>query len=336
MPWFKRRRKPIESRVGRASRVPEGLWVKCPACAQILYKKNLVANLSVCAKCGFHFRLSAVDRLESLFDDRWVEHDKSLASTDPLKFEDTKPYVARLEAGLASTGLRDAIIVASGQIDGYPAVIAAMEYGFIGGSMGIVMGEKITRAIERALTNLLPIVIVSCSGGARMMEGTLSLMQMAKINAALARLDRARLPYISVLTDPTTGGVTASFAMLGDLNIAEPKALIGFAGPRVIEQTIRQKLPEGFQRSEFLQEHGMLDVVVDRRELKRTLSRALRFMGATRIAVDTTAQKPTAVEIGLEESVGTESDTKPAELSVPDPRKEPDSGTGTSGATEKL
>ena len=202
--------------------------------------------------------------------------------------------------------------------------------------MGIVMGEKITRAIERALTNLLPIVIVSCSGGARMMEGTLSLMQMAKINAALARLDRASLPYISVLTDPTTGGVTASFAMLGDLNIAEPKALIGFAGPRVIEQTIRQKLPEGFQRSEFLQEHGMLDVVVDRRELKRTLSRALRFMGATRFAVDTTAQKPTAVEIGLEESVGTESDTKPAELSVPDPRKEPDSGTGTSGATEKL
>ena len=336
MPWFKRRRKPIESRVGRASRVPEGLWVKCPACAQILYKNNLVANLSVCAKCGFHFRLSAVERLESLFDDRWVEHDKSLASTDPLKFEDTKPYVARLEAGLASTGLRDAIIVASGQIDGYPAVIAAMEYGFIGGSMGIVMGEKITRAIERALTNLLPIVIVSCSGGARMMEGTLSLMQMAKINAALARLDRASLPYISVLTDPTTGGVTASFAMLGDLNIAEPKALIGFAGPRVIEQTIRQKLPEGFQRSEFLQEHGMLDVVVDRRELKRTLSRALRFMGATRIAMDTTAQKPTAVEISLEESVGTESDTKPAELSVPDPRKEPDSGTGTSGATEKL
>ena len=260
MPWFKRRRKPIESRVGRASHVPEGLWVKCPACAQILYKKNLVANLSVCAKCGFHFRLSAVERLESLFDDRWVEHDKSLASTDPLKFEDTKPYVARLEAGLASTGLRDAIIVASGQIDGYPAVIAAMEYGFIGGSMGIVMGEKITRAIERALTNLLPIVIVSCSGGARMMEGTLSLMQMAKINAALARLDRASLPYISVLTDPTTGGVTASFAMLGDLNIAEPKALIGFAGPRVIEQTIRQKLPEGFQRSEFLQEHGMLDL----------------------------------------------------------------------------
>jgi acetyl-CoA carboxylase carboxyl transferase subunit beta len=280
--------------------------------------------------------LSAVDRLKSLFDDRWVEHDKSLASTDPLKFEDTKPYVARLEAGLASTGLRDAIIVASGQIDGYPAVIAAMEYGFIGGSMGIVMGEKITRAIERALTNLLPIVIVSCSGGARMMEGTLSLMQMAKINAALARLDRARLPYISVLTDPTTGGVTASFAMLGDLNIAEPKALIGFAGPRVIEQTIRQKLPEGFQRSEFLQEHGMLDVVVDRRELKRTLSRALRFMGATRIAMDTTAQKPTAVEISLEESVGTESGTKPAELSVPDPREEPDSGIGTSGATEKL
>ena len=315
MPWFKRRRKPIESRVGRASRVPEGLWVKCPACAQILYKKNLVANLSVCAKCAFHFRLSAVDRLESLFDDRWVEHDKSLASTDPLKFEDTKPYVARLEAGLASTGLRDAIIVASGQIDGYPAVIAAMEYGFIGGS--------------------IPIVIVSCSGGARMMEGTLSLMQMAKINAALARLDRARLPYISVLTDPTTGGVTASFAMLGDLNIAEPKALIGFAGPRVIEQTIRQKLPEGFQRSEFLQEHGMLDAVVDRRELKKTLSRALRFMGANRTVVDTTSQETTALEKGLDESVDTEPDTGPAELSVPGPRKETDSGTNRPNATKK-
>lgn len=236
---------------------------------------------------------------------------------------------------MASTGLRDAIIVASGEVDGYPAVIAAMEYGFIGGSMGIVMGEKITRAIERALNNLLPIVIVSCSGGARMMEGTLSLMQMAKISAALARLDRARLPYISVLTDPTTGGVTASFAMLGDLNIAEPKALIGFAGPRVIEQTIRQKLPEGFQRSEFLQAHGMLDAVVDRRELKKTLSRALRFMGANRTVVDTTSQETTAVEKGLDESADPEPDTGPAELSVPDPRKETDSGSDRPNATKK-
>ena len=252
MAWFKRSRKPIEANADRASRVPEGLWVKCPSCTQILYKKNLVSNLSVCPKCAFHFRLSATDRLSSLFDDQWTEHDHGLASTDPLEFEDTKPYKTRLEAGMASTGLKDAIIVGSGRIDGYAAGIAAMEYGFIGGSMGIVMGEKITRAVERTLSERVPLVIVSCSGGARMMEGTLSLMQMAKISAALARLDRAQLPYVSVLTDPTTGGVTASFAMLGDLNVAEPRALIGFAGPRVIEQTIRQTLPEGFQRSEFL------------------------------------------------------------------------------------
>ena len=282
MAWFKQRRKPIAANAGRSSRVPEGLWAKCPSCAQILYNKNLLANLSVCPQCAFHFRLSAAERLESLFDDPWTEHDRSLTSTDPLTFEDTKPYKARLEAGAASTGLKDAIIVASGQIDGYPAVIASMEYGFIGGSMGVVVGEKITRAVERAIADRVPLVIVSCSGGARMMEGTLSLMQMAKISAALARLDRAQLPYISVLTNPTTGGVTASFAMLGDLNIAEPRALIGFAGPRVIEQTIRQKLPAGFQRSEFLLEHGMLDAVVDRRERKGTLSQAFRFMGTTK------------------------------------------------------
>ena len=296
MAWFKRNRKPIEASADRASRVPEGLWVKCPSCSQILYKKNLVANLSVCPKCAFHFRLSAADRLSSLFDGHWTEHDESLASTDPLKFEDTKRYTARLEAGAASTGLKDAIIVATGRIDGYPTIVAAMEYGFIGGSMGIVMGEKITRAVERALANRIPLVIVSCSGGARMMEGTLSLMQMAKISAALARLDRAGLPYVSVLTDPTTGGVTASFAMLGDLNVAEPRALIGFAGPRVIEQTIRQKLPEGFQRSEFLLEHGMLDAVVDRRELKSMLSRALRFVGAARPPEVATSEQPADAE----------------------------------------
>ena len=209
---------------------------------------------------------------------------KDLVSTDPLQFTDTKPYKDRLTSSIAATGLKDALIVGSGRIDGIPTIVAAMEYAFIGGSMGVVVGEKIARAIERAIDARCPLVIVCCSGGARMMEGALSLMQMAKICGALARLDRARLPYISVLTDPTTGGVTASFAMLGDLNIAEPKALIGFAGPRVIEQTIRQKLPEGFQRSEFLLEKGMIDLVVDRREMKATIASALRFMGARHAA----------------------------------------------------
>src|SRR4051795_7323121 len=276
MAWFKKERKPIEPPPDK-SRVPEGLWVKCPSCATIIYNKDLAASLSVCTKCGHHFRLTASERLRTLFDGEWQEHDTDLQSIDPLQFTDTKPYAKRLEASIASTGLKDAVITATGRIGGVGCVVAAMEYSFIGGSMGVVVGEKITRAIERAITERLPVVIVSCSGGARMMEGALSLMQMAKISAALARLDRARLPYISILTDPTTGGVSASFAMLGDVNIPEPKALIGFAGPRVIEQTIRQKLPEGFQRSEFLLERGMLDMIVDRRELKDTLARVLRF-----------------------------------------------------------
>jgi acetyl-CoA carboxylase carboxyl transferase subunit beta len=276
MAWFKKVRKPIES-PNKESRVPEGLWVKCPSCAQIIYNKDLAASLSVCTKCGHHFRLSAAERLRALFDGSWEEHDSGLRSTDPLHFTDTKPYHQRLETTIASTGMLDAVITATGRIGGHEVVVAAMEYSFIGGSMGVVVGEKITRAIESAIDRQLPVIIVSCSGGARMMEGALSLMQMAKISAALARLDRARLPYISVLTDPTTGGVTASFAMLGDVNIAEPRALIGFAGPRVIEQTIRQKLPEGFQRSEFLLEHGMLDIVVDRREMKDVIVRLLAF-----------------------------------------------------------
>jgi acetyl-CoA carboxylase carboxyl transferase subunit beta len=276
MAWFKKPRKPIEP-PDKQSRVPEGLWVKCPSCAQIIYNKDLAANLSVCSKCSHHFRMGAVDRLRSLFDGTWEEHDRGLASTDPLTFTDTKPYRTRLDDGTTATGLKDAVVTATGGVDGIETVVAAMEYGFIGGSMGVVVGEKITRAIERAIAGRQPLVVVSCSGGARMMEGALSLMQMAKISGALARLDRARLPYVSVLTDPTTGGVTASFAMLGDVNIAEPKALIGFAGPRVIEQTIRQKLPEGFQRSEFLLERGMLDMVVDRRELKNVITRVLRF-----------------------------------------------------------
>jgi acetyl-CoA carboxylase carboxyl transferase subunit beta len=277
MAWFKKPRTPIEPPTDKPSRVPEGLWVKCPSCAEILYNKDLSAGLHVCPKCGHHFRLGALDRLKMFFDGEWEEYDAGLRSTDPLKFTDTKPYKSRLETNIKTTGLKDAVICAVGRIHGIETSVAAMEYGFIGGSMGVVVGEKITRAIERAIDRRLPVVIVSCSGGARMMEGALSLMQMAKISAALARLDRARLPYISVLTDPTTGGVTASFAMLGDVNIAEPKALIGFAGPRVIEQTIRQKLPEGFQRSEFLLERGMLDMIVDRREMKDAIHRILRF-----------------------------------------------------------
>ncbi|MGQ0733686.1 MAG: acetyl-CoA carboxylase, carboxyltransferase subunit beta [Acidobacteriota bacterium] len=278
MAWFKKARKPIAA-PDKASRVPEGLWVKCPACDAILYTKDLVKSLSVCTKCGHHFRLGARERLDSLFDDgSWVEQDPKLRSTDPLAFTDTKSYRERLSASHQATGLPDALLVGVGRLDGIDTIAAAMEYSFIGGSMGVVMGEKIVRAIETALARRLPLVIVSCSGGARMMEGALSLMQMAKISAALARMDRASLPYVSVLTDPTTGGVTASFAMLGDVNIAEPKALIGFAGPRVIEQTIRQTLPDGFQRSEFLIERGMLDLIVDRRELKPTLARVLRFM----------------------------------------------------------
>jgi acetyl-CoA carboxylase carboxyl transferase subunit beta len=278
MAWLKKARKPIVA-PDKASRVPEGLWVKCPECNAIIYTRDLVKNLNVCTKCSHHFRLTARERLLLLFDgEHYIEQDAGLRSNDPLRFTDTKPYRARLEASRKSTGLNDAVIVGIGRIEGREAVVAAMEYAFIGGSMGVVMGEKLVRAAETALARRLPLIIVSCSGGARMMEGALSLMQMAKVSAALARLDRARIPYISVLTDPTTGGVTASFAMLGDVNIAEPRALIGFAGPRVIEQTIRQKLPEGFQRSEFLLERGMLDLVVERRELKASIARVLRFM----------------------------------------------------------
>jgi acetyl-CoA carboxylase carboxyl transferase subunit beta len=293
MAWFKKTRKPIEPTGEKLSRVPEGLWVKCPGCTQIIYNKDLDKNQQVCPKCAHHFRISAVERLRALFDDgKWTEHFQNLTSNDPLKFTDTKPYRHRLKETISRTGIKDAIIVATGKLDGLDVVVAAMEYAFIGGSMGVVVGEKITRAIEMAVDETKPIIIVSCSGGARMMEGALSLMQMAKVSAALAKLDRARLPFISILTDPTTGGVTASFAMLGDLNIAEPKALIGFAGPRVIEQTIRQKLPDGFQRSEFLLEHGMLDLIIDRREIKATVARALRFMGTHAASTELITAEP--------------------------------------------
>jgi acetyl-CoA carboxylase carboxyl transferase subunit beta len=279
MAWFKKTRRRIAPPTEKASRVPEGLWVKCPSCAQAIYNKDLAAALQVCPKCGHHFRMSAAERLTMLFDaGEWTEFDAGLRSTDPLKFKGTKVYRDQLDASIKATGLNDAIICAGGELEGLPVHIAAMEYAFIGGSMNVVVGEKITRAVERALADRQPLIVVSCSGGARMMEGAFSLMQMAKISAALGRLDRTGVPYISVLTDPTTGGVTASFAMLGDLNLAEPKALIGFAGPRVIEETIRQRLPAGFQRSEFLLEHGMIDAIVDRRELKATLARTLRVM----------------------------------------------------------
>src|SRR4051812_48245622 len=279
MAWFKKTRKPMATPAKeKPSRVPEGLWVKCPGCAQVIYNKDLAANLSVCPKCAHHFRINATERLRMLFDGEWTEFDKDLVSTDPLGFTDTKPYKSRLKASIEGTGMKDAVIVATGAVDRIPTMIASMEYGFIGGSMGVVVGEKIARGIERAIAERMPVVIVCCSGGARMMEGALSLMQMAKICGALARLDRHNLPFVSVLPDPPPGGVTASFAMLGDLNIAEPKALIGFAGPRVIEQTIRQKLPEGFQRAEFLIEKGFLDLVIDRRELKAIVARSLRVM----------------------------------------------------------
>ena len=256
----------------------EGLWIKCDSCRAIIWKKDLEANLMVCTECGFHFKINARSRLKLLFDDEnWQEFDSALKTTDALEFVDQKPYKERLRQAEQNTGLKDALISAEGTLAGWRAVVCAMEYRFIGGSMGAVVGEKITRAIEKAASQKTPLVIVSASGGARMMEGAVSLMQMAKISAALAKLVQARIPYISVLTDPTTGGVTASYAMLGDLNIAEPGALIGFAGPRVIEQTIRQKLPKGFQRTEFWLEHGMLDAIVPRPQMKTFLGRALDF-----------------------------------------------------------
>lgn len=278
MAWFKRQPVELDSSGEKKIRT-EGLWVKCEGCRQIIWKKDLEDNLNVCPKCGKHFRIDARTRLANLFDNGEYEtFSGNLSSTDPLKFVDLKPYSERLKRAQEETGLTDAVINSRGKLNGRPIIISAMEYSFIGGSMGSVVGEVITRAVELALESKQPLVIISASGGARMMEGVLSLMQLAKISAALAKLDEARVPYISVLSDPTTGGVTASFAMLGDLNIAEPGALIGFAGPRVIEQTIRQKLPPGFQRSEFLLEHGMLDAVVHRKEMKQYITRALDFM----------------------------------------------------------
>jgi acetyl-CoA carboxylase carboxyl transferase subunit beta len=279
MTWFRKKDQPKgpDPKEQRTVRT-EGIFVKCSSCEQVLFKREVEDNLNVCPKCGHHFRIKAIDRLAMTFDDGWEEMDGNLASTDPLGFIDTKSYRSRLMEMKKITGIQDALIVGRGPVGGHAAVVCAMELSFVGGSLGSVVGEKITRAIERSIETRSALVIFSASGGARMQEGALSLMQMAKISAALARLDEERLPYISVLTDPTTGGVTASYAMLGDLNIAEPGALIGFAGPRVIEQTIRQKLPEGFQRSEFLLAHGMLDAVVERKNLKDFIVGTLGFM----------------------------------------------------------
>ena len=276
MSWFRRE----DSNIGPgSSRVrTEGLWSKCEGCGQTLWKAELEANLQVCPKCGRHNRIGALARIESLLEPGFEIVDGNLRSTDPLQFSDLKSYKSRLKKAQADTGLNDAIINAQGLLGPHPVVLSVMEYSFIGGSMGAVVGETIARAIDRAYDQRHPLITVAASGGARMMEGIVSLMQLAKVSTALARLDEARVPFISILTDPTTGGVTASFAMLGDLNVAEPGALIGFAGPRVIEQTIRQKLPEGFQRSEFLLQHGFLDAVVPRKEMKAYLIRALDFM----------------------------------------------------------
>ncbi|HEX8710598.1 MAG TPA: acetyl-CoA carboxylase, carboxyltransferase subunit beta [Terracidiphilus sp.] len=286
MSWFKREDADAESGpalandgdVSEKNVRTEGLWVKCQGCRQTIWKADLEANLNVCPKCHYHFKLGARQRIEMLLEPGYELVDMGLRSTDPLNFTDVKPYRQRLRAAQAATGLSDAILTAVGDLGPHAVVLSAMEYSFIGGSMGAVVGETIARAVDRAREGRRPLIVVAASGGARMMEGVVSLMQMAKISTALAQLDDARVPYICVLTDPTTGGVTASFAMLGDLNIAEPGALIGFAGPRVIEQTIRQKLPEGFQRSEFLLEKGFLDAVVPRRELKAYLARALDFL----------------------------------------------------------
>jgi acetyl-CoA carboxylase carboxyl transferase subunit beta len=292
MSWFKRENGDYESASGpdntpdSAERTvrTEGLWIKCVGCRAVIFKADLEANLNVCPKCQHHFKIDARKRIGMLLEPGYEFVDGGLRSTDPLGFTDVKPYKQRLRAAQQATGLDDAILNAIGQLGPHSVVLSAMEYGFIGGSMGAVVGETIARAVDRARHGRKPLIIVAASGGARMMEGVVSLMQMAKISSGLAQLDDAKVPYICVLTDPTTGGVTASFAMLGDLNIAEPGALIGFAGPRVIEQTIRQKLPEGFQRSEFLLEKGFLDAVVQRRNLKSYLIRALDFLKAPAVA----------------------------------------------------
>ncbi len=269
MAWFKKTR---EQRIEKKVKIPEGLWIKCENCKEIVYKKEIEKNLKICPKCNYHFRISAKERLKLMVDEgSWSEIGLDISSGDPLSFRDTVPYRERIRESQKRSGLKEAIIAGEVLIQGYPAVLAIMDFSFLGGSMGSAVGEKIVRAVDSALEKKVPLITVASSGGARMQEGIFSLMQMAKVSAAIGRLKEAGVPYISVLSDPTFGGVTASFAMLGDVIIAEPRSLIGFAGPRVIEQTIKQQLPENFQRAEFLLEHGMIDMVVDRKDLKETL-----------------------------------------------------------------
>ena len=279
MAWFKRDNPPKAKGPGSKVKVPEGLWTKCVSCGETIYTKDIESNLNVCPKCNHHYRISAKKRLELLLDEgSFKEFDAGVVSVDFLEFKDSKSYQERIDAALAKGGSKDAIICGSGLIEGTPVQMCVFDFSFMGGSMGSVVGEKITRGIERALAERTPVIIISASGGARMQESILSLMQMAKTSAALAKLREQGLPFVSILTDPTTGGVTASFAMLGDINMSEPKALIGFAGPRVIEQTIRQKLPEGFQRAEYLLDHGMVDVIVERSKMKQQLSSILKML----------------------------------------------------------
>jgi acetyl-CoA carboxylase carboxyl transferase subunit beta len=279
MSWFTKERVGIEKSGGKTVTFPDGMWVKCPGCSETLLSKDIENNLQVCPKCGHHYRISARKRLEALLDGGvWQEFDADVTSVDFLEFKDAKSYQERIDVALAKGGSKDAVICVEGAIEELPVQVSCFDFSFMGGSMGSVVGEKITRSIERGLQKRQPVIIISASGGARMQESILSLMQMAKTSAALAKLKRAGIPFVSLLTDPTTGGVTASFAMLGDVNIAEPKALIGFAGPRVIEQTIRQKLPEGFQRAEYLLDHGMVDAIIPRTEMRTKLASILKML----------------------------------------------------------
>lgn len=279
MSWFTKERVGIEKSGAKKVTFPDGMWVKCPGCLETMLSKDIETNLQVCPKCGHHYRISARKRLEALLDGGvWVEYDADVTSVDFLQFKDAKSYQDRIDVALAKGGSKDAVICVEGAIEELPVQVSCFDFSFMGGSMGSVVGEKITRSIERGLLKKQPVIIISASGGARMQESILSLMQMAKTSAALAKLKRAGIPFVSLLTDPTTGGVTASFAMLGDVNIAEPKALIGFAGPRVIEQTIRQKLPEGFQRAEYLLDHGMVDAIIPRTQMRSKLASILKML----------------------------------------------------------
>jgi acetyl-CoA carboxylase carboxyl transferase subunit beta len=276
MAWFKKTK---DLRTDKKGKSPEGLWVKCEGCKEIIYKKEIEKNLKVCPKCNYHFRISARERLKLLVDDgSFIETDENLVSIDPLHFKDSLTYKDRIKENRKKSGLKEAIISGDASIKGHPVCLIIMDFSFMGGSMGSVVGEKVSRAIERAIDKEQPLIAICSSGGARMQEGIFSLMQMAKVSAAIGKLKETRIPYISVLSDPTFGGVTASFATLGDIIIAEPKSLIGFAGPRVIEQTIKQPLPDEFQRADFLLEHGLIDMVVERKGLKETLARILDLL----------------------------------------------------------